>query len=138
MYRQGENRPKYEFGCKSSFVSTNKEGFLIGALALHGNPYDGHTLPTALEQAERLIGKGRLRDIFVDQRYKGHGCGENYTIHICGRSGGKKSRSLRHWRRRRAAITPLIGHMKNDGRLRRIFFQLELTSGMASHLLNCA
>jgi transposase, IS5 family len=51
---KGKAHKKYEFGCKVSVATTSKDNFVVGSQALHGNPYDGHTLNGAVEQAERL------------------------------------------------------------------------------------
>lgn len=117
---KGKAHRKYEFGNKVSIVSTSREGFNLGALGLHGNPYDGHTLPGALEQAERLCGKHRIKDAFVDRGYRGSGYDGEVEVHIC--DGNKRknlSARLKRLRKRRSAIEPVIGHMKNDGRLGR-------------------
>ena len=37
---KGKARKRYEFGCKVGFANTSREGFILSALALHGNPYD--------------------------------------------------------------------------------------------------
>jgi IS5 family transposase len=44
-------RTPYEFGVKVSIVTTLKEGLVVGARSMPGNPYDGHALHEALEQA---------------------------------------------------------------------------------------
>jgi IS5 family transposase len=119
---KGKAHKKYEFGNKASFATTSREGFVVGALGLHGNPFDGHTLEGQLEQTARLCGRKKHEgDVFVDLGYRGHGYAGSARIHICGR-GAKRTdadKRLRKWRRRRAAIEPMIGHMKNDGRLGR-------------------
>jgi len=119
---KGKAHKKYEFGNKSSFATTSREGFVVGAMGLHGNPFDGHTLKGQLEQTARLCGREKHEgDVFVDLGYRGHGYDGSARIHICGR-GVKRADTdnrLRKWRRRRAAIEPMIGHMKNDGRLGR-------------------
>ena len=60
-------------------------------------------------------------DVFVDAGYRGHGYAGTARIHICGRGVRRTEadKRLRKWRRRRAAIEPMIGHLKNDGRLGR-------------------
>jgi IS5 family transposase len=118
---KGKAHKKYEFGNKASYATTSREGFVIGALGLHGNPYDGHTLPGAIEQAERLCGDRKLGRVFVDQGYKGHGYAGDTEIHICDRR--KLPPGLRRHARRRSAIEPIIGHMKNDGRLGRNYLR---------------
>jgi hypothetical protein len=47
-------RTPYEFGVKVSITTTHKEGLLVGMPSMPSNPYDGHTLGEALEQAAIL------------------------------------------------------------------------------------
>ena len=116
---KGKAHKKYEFGNKVSLVSTSREGFLLGALGLHGNPYDGHTLGIGLEQAARLCGGHTIRNAFVDRGYRGHGYNGETAVHICDGKRKNLSCRLKRLRKRRSAIEPIIGHMKNDGRLGR-------------------
>lgn len=51
---KGKARKPYEFGVKVSITTTHKEGLVIGARSMPGNPYHGHTLAEALEQAAIL------------------------------------------------------------------------------------
>ena len=53
---KGKAHKKYEFGNKVSLCVTNKEGFILGAQGLEGNPYDGHTLKGTLDQVTELTG----------------------------------------------------------------------------------
>jgi transposase, IS5 family len=41
---KGKAHKRYEFGCKVGVVSTSRGNWVVGAQALHGKPYDGHTL----------------------------------------------------------------------------------------------
>jgi transposase, IS5 family len=41
---KGKARVRYEFGVKVSIATTLKEGLVVGARSMPGNPYDGHTL----------------------------------------------------------------------------------------------
>ncbi len=68
---KGKLHKKYEFGCKVSLVMSHKEGLVLSAQALHGNPYDGHTLKVALSDAETLCGTAAKR-VFVDKEYRQH------------------------------------------------------------------
>ncbi len=113
---KGKARVKYEFGCKVSFVTSSKGNFFLGAQALHGNPFDGHTLKSALTQATKLMPESSppIESVFVDQGYRGHGVTE-IPVHIVGRNQKRATKSLKKWMKRRAAIEPLIGHAKNDG-----------------------
>ena len=47
---KGKAHKRYEFGCKASIATTSKGNWIVGAQALSGNPYDGHTLAGAMEQ----------------------------------------------------------------------------------------
>src|SRR5262249_31489259 len=57
---RGKARAPYEFGCKVSIatpVTAPKGGqFVLHAKALHGNPYDGHTLGPVIADLEKLTG----------------------------------------------------------------------------------
>ena len=41
---KGKAQKRYEFGVKVSIATPHKRNFVIGAKALPGNPFDGHTL----------------------------------------------------------------------------------------------
>ena len=110
---KGKAHKKYEFGCKVSVVTTHKSNFVLSCEALHGNPFDGHTLKKALKSAEKSSGKSVSR-AFVDKGYKGHKI-KDIEIYMSGKRGlSKHFKSLLN---RRQAIEPVIGHMKNDGKL---------------------
>ena len=47
---KGKVAKRYEFGVKASIATKNRSNFVVGGLALLGNPYDGHTLNQALAQ----------------------------------------------------------------------------------------
>lgn len=38
---KGKVYKRYEFGCKVNVAATRRGGWFLGAMALHGNPYDG-------------------------------------------------------------------------------------------------
>jgi IS5 family transposase len=125
---KGKAHKKYEFGVKVSVVSTSRESFVVGMQALPGNPYDGHTLKASLNQVERLT--GRLpKEAYVDRGYKGHGVNDT-DVWIAGARRGVTP-SIKKKLKRRNAVEPVIGHMKNDGRLGRSFLK-----GMAGDAIN--
>jgi IS5 family transposase len=129
---KGKAHKRYEFGTKVSVATTNRGGFVIGMRALPGNPYDGHTLAEALEQVEILTDQ-RPEFAFVDRGYRGHGV-ENVKVFISGARRGV-TRTIAKLLRRRSAIEPMIGHMKNDGRLTRC--PLKGTDGDAIFAVLC-
>ena len=93
-------------------MSTSKKSWVVGIQAFTGNLHDGHTLKQSLAQVKTLTG-WKPRHAFTDLGYRGatHDVpGIDGHLH-CGRS---RSRRLRKWMRRRAAVEPVIGHMKSD------------------------
>ena len=54
---KGKAHKPYEFGSKVSISRTRDIGIILGALALPGNSYDGHTVQEAHKQIKKLIGK---------------------------------------------------------------------------------
>jgi IS5 family transposase len=117
---KGKAHKRYEFGCKVSITTTHKQGLVISSQALPKNPYDGHTLKPALESAEKITGV-EIESAFADRGYKGHGVESdplrNHTkIFISGQRRGL-TKSLKKQLKRRSAIEPMIGHMKQEGKL---------------------
>ena len=113
---KGKAHKKYEFGVKVSVAATNRDNFVVGMFAEHGNPYDGHTLSRAIEQVERIAG-AQVERCFVDRGYRGHGVAET-EVYISGRRRGM-THQIRKELKRRSAVEPVIGHMKADGKLGR-------------------
>jgi transposase, IS5 family len=119
---KGKARTRYEFGVKTSFATTNERcrggQFVLGALSLPGNPYDGHTLGAQLDQVARITGKKPAR-AYVDRGYRGHGLNrDGLEVHVS-HTRGITSPTIRRELRRRNGIEPVIGHMKQDGHLER-------------------
>jgi IS5 family transposase len=50
-------------------LPTRTSGIIVGAMAVEGNSYDGHTLKPLLEQIKELIG-GKIKKAIVDKGYK--------------------------------------------------------------------
>ena len=116
---KGKVHKRYEFGCKVALVSTSKENWVVGVEAIHGNPYDGHTLEQSIEQTERVTG-WRPCDAYCDRGYRGVKVEIGETrVHLTNKRKGSLTRSAWRWLRRRAAIEPVIGHLKTDTRLDR-------------------
>ena len=130
---KGKVHKKYEFGVKVGITVTNKSNFVLGARSFPENPYDGHTLASCLEQAEILSGT-RAKEAFVDLGYRGVEV-PGVTIYKARQKRGLDTRRLKRALKRRNAIEPIIGHLKNDGLLRRNYLQGEL--GDALHAILC-
>ena len=114
---KGKAHKRYEFGCKVSVAATSRGGWFVGAQAVHGNPYDGHTLSDALSQVERM--GIRPEQAFVDMGYRGHNYEGPVEVHVDKRHRGRTAKSLWRWMKRRAAIEPGIGHLKREHRMDR-------------------
>jgi len=113
---KGKAHKRYEFGCKVGFVTSSKSNWILGAMAFHGNPYDGHTLKTALAQAESVTGVAPEKAI-CDLGYRGHNYKGDCDIQIVNRYRKKITRKLQRLWKRRSAIEPVIGHAKQEHRL---------------------
>lgn len=115
---KGKANKRYEFGCKVSVAATSRGGWFVGARALRGNPYDGHTLASAMSQIARIVGRDPDQ-AFVDMGYRGHDYEGSCEVHVDRRRRGGIAKSLWRWMKRRAAIEPGIGHLKHDHRMDR-------------------
>lgn len=121
---KGKEHKKYEFGNKVSIVY-NLDGVIVGAMGFR-NEYDGHTLEPALQQVEALTGKAP-RTASVDRGYRGKSMIGDTKIQIPKPFNKRQSKyqqqKLKQAHRKRAAIEPVIGHLKSDHRLNRNFYK---------------
>ncbi len=115
---KGKAGKPYEFGNKVSVAVTSRGGWLVGAKSFSGNPYDGHTLAEQMQQVRSMIAD-RVGEAHVDMGYRGHDYEGQVTVHVDKRSRGRTPRTLWRWMKRRAAVEPSIGHLKNEHRLER-------------------
>jgi len=122
---KGKARAPYEFGCKVSVATpvTKPKGgqFVLHAKALHGNPYDGHTLGPVVAEMEKLTGV-EARRIHVDKGYRGHNHPNKFRVWISGQVR-RTTNAIRREMRRRAAIEPVIGHLKAEHRMERNYLK---------------
>jgi len=115
---KGKAHKRYEFGCKVGITSSAKSNWILGAMAFHGNPYDGHTLAQCLEQSERLGGEKHELAV-CDLGYRKHNYEGGCDVQIVNRYRKRIPAAMRRWWKRRSAIEPVIGHVKSDHRLDR-------------------
>jgi IS5 family transposase len=134
---KGKVHKKYEFGCKVSLVSTSKDSWIVGVQAVHGNPYDGHTLKAALDQAEEISG-WRPEHAYCDKGYKGTPKILNNTeVHLTNKKKKSMKASEWKWYRRRSGIEPIIGHAKSDHRMNRNYLKGEEGDKINAILAGC-
>ena len=123
---KGKEHKKYEFGSKVSIITTKTTGVIIGAINIEKNVHDSKTLQPAIEQQQRLTGI-TLKNNFVDRGYRGVKEVLGTTIIIPDKPGKQRTpyqkQKLRNGFKRRAAIEPKIGHLKQDHRLSRNFYK---------------
>jgi IS5 family transposase len=120
---KGKAHAPYEFGVKVSIATTLKRSkggqFALHAKALPGNPYDGHTLAEVIPDMEKTIGNG-IERLLADAGYRGHNAPLSHRFKVY--TSGQKRRmtaSIKREMKRRAAVEPVIGHIKNEHRMGR-------------------
>ena len=122
---KGKAHAPYEFGVKVSITTTNRRAkggqFVLHAKALPGNPYDGHTLKEVVEETQALTGR-EIERIYVDKGYRGHDAPKPLRVFRSGQKRGVFG-AIKRELKRRSAIEPVIGHMKNDGHLGRNYLK---------------
>jgi transposase, IS5 family len=137
---KGKPRQPYEFGVKVSIATTLKRSkggqFAIHAQALPGNPYDGHTLAPVIAAIEQLVGN-KIERAHTDAGYRGHNAPPEYKFKVY---TAKQKRGvtpqIQREMRRRAAVEPVIGHIKNEHRMDRNY--LAHRSGDANNAILAA
>lgn len=135
---KGKARKPYEFGVKASIAVSHAKGLIVGARSFPGNPYDGHTLAEQLEQTRNLLqdlGATPMTAV-VDLGFRGvdEAIAPVQSIH---RGKFKTLTTLqRRWLKRRQAVEPTIGHLKQDHRMDRCW--LKGAEGDALHTVLCA
>lgn len=137
MRRAWAKQP-YEFGVKVGVAITARGSLIVSAQAFPGNPYDGHTLAEQIEQATILMqdvtGAPKPHTVIVDLGYRGV---EVPGVEIIHRGRIKRlSATARHFLKRRQALEPVIGHLKDDCGLRRNW--LKGSGGDVLHPVLCA
>jgi transposase, IS5 family len=115
---KGKAHKRYEFGCKVALAITSKGGWVLAARSLEGNPYDGHTLRGTMERIVARSG-AEPEHVYCDMNYRGHDYEGECEIHVGRRRRGSIAKSVWRWMRRRAAIEPSIGHLKEERRMER-------------------
>ena len=133
---KGKLRKPYEFGHKVGLVTTAREQFVLGALALHHRPFDGHTLAACVHQVEAMMGQKIRGEIYVDRGYKGHNYAGTAEVHIA-KPKRKQDPKLWRWYKKRNGIEAIISHMKNDGWLGRNYLKGTLGNRINAILAAC-
>jgi len=129
---KGKARTPYEFGVKVSVAVTAKEGLVVGMRSMPGNPYDGNTVDSQLEQIGILTGT-TPQTALVDRGYRGVQASSGTRLLVS--HTRRLPKKLKKLLKRRQVVEPMIGHMKADGLLARNW--LKGTLGDAMHAVLC-
>ncbi len=119
----GKAHASYELGVKVSITTTLKEGFVQSARSMSGNPYDGHTLPEALEQTA-ILSEAAIETAAVDRGYRGVDVPGTRILRSGQRQGITKGMAAMI--KRRSVIEPMAGHVKSDRKLDRNWLKGQL------------
>ena len=124
---KGKAPKQYEFGNKVGLVTTSNKGkkIILGIKAFLQTPYDGHTIEPLLEQME-TGGQQLPKELVYDRGGKGKTEIRGVKISIPGVPRKTDTAYQKHTKRKkfrtRAAIEPIIGHLKTDFRLAQNYF----------------
>ncbi len=120
----------YEFGTKASIVTTKTTGIIVGVSAHKTNIHDSKTLQAVLGNATSNR-QTPIAEAIGDRGYRGtkEVLINNHTtiISIPGtvlKKDTKKEKDIKREKfKRRAAIEPIIGHLKSDYRMARNYLK---------------
>lgn len=117
---KGKDHKSYEYGNKVSVGATAKSNIIVGVVSHDRNCHDSHTLPEVLSHIKESRGKG-VKDAVCDRAYRGKKQVGETRIILPAPPLKRDNRYQRDKKRRRcqrrAAIEPIIGHLKSDFRL---------------------
>jgi transposase, IS5 family len=111
---------------------------IVGARAFPGNPYDGHTLAEQIEQTNIPLQyvPQQPKTVLVDLGFRGADA-EVSSVDLIHRGKHKTLTSTqRRWLKRRQAIEPIRGQVKQDHGMQRCW--LKGQTGDALHAVLCA
>jgi IS5 family transposase len=118
---KGKAHKQYEFGNKIGLMATSKTLVITAIKAFEGNPHDSRTIEPLLNQAQ-LNGLTLPDEVIYDRGGRGQKQIGNTIIStpdnrpLKGDTEYQKKKKRRKFRRR-AAIEPVIGHLKSDFRM---------------------
>ncbi len=123
---KGKDHKQYEYGSKASIAATATSNLIVGVVSHEQNRHDSHTLPEILTHVETSRGKA-VKQAVCDRGYRGKSEVNGSQIILPKKALKKDNRyqkdKKRKLCRRRAAIEPIIGHLKSDFRLARNYLK---------------
>jgi IS5 family transposase len=123
---KGKVAKKFEFGSKVSVAISKDGNIVLGVVNYTGNPHDSKTVEDTLKQVEKLTGQ-RPEEAIVDRGYQARKDINGTRIIkpdiLKSTATAYEKRKMRRYFKRRAAIEPIIGHMKNTYRMKRNYLK---------------
>ncbi len=123
---KGKDHKQYEYGSKASIASTAKGNLIVGVVSHEQNLHDSHTLPEILRHVEQSRGKAAKQAV-CDRGYRGKREVNGTQLILPGKALKQDTRHQKNKKRkqcrRRAAIEPIIGHLKSDYRMARNYLK---------------
>lgn len=117
---KGKAHKQYEFGNKIGIITTSKTLIITAVKSFEGNPHDSKTIEPLLNQMKANL-KHTPKEIVYDRGGRGQKQIGGTIISTPGkplkRDSEYEKRKKRNKFRRRAAIEPVIGHLKSDFRM---------------------
>ncbi len=118
---KGKAHKQYEFGTKVGIITTSKRLIITAVKSFMGNPHDSKTIEPLLDQMQSNLNYV-LQEVVYDRGGKGVKQIGSTRISTpdyrpLKRDTEYQKRSKRKKFRRRAAIEPVIGHLKTDFRM---------------------
>ena len=128
---KGKDHKGYEFGTKASIVTTKNSNIIVGVSSHKTNIHDSKTLDEVLGNAVSNIGNKIISEAICDRGYRGTKetiINDNIiSISIPGirlkRDTKEQINIKREKFKRRAAIEPIIGHLKSNHRMVRNYLK---------------
>ena len=128
---KGKDHKGYEYGTKASIVTTKDSGIIVGVAAHKKNEHDSKTLQAALENTVSNVGKETVTEAICDRGYNGKKeviiDDNSIKVSIPGkrlkRDTQEQIKIKKQKFKRRAAIEPVIGHLKSDHRMERNYLK---------------
>lgn len=138
---KGKDHKPYEYGAKASIVTTAKTGIILGVVSHAENIADVNTLPEVITKAN-TVRKTPIAEAVCDRGYRG-AKEINGAIIVLPKNPLKTdtryTREIRRKKcRRRAAIEPIIGHLKSNYRLAKNYLKGSLGDEINLFMAACA
>jgi IS5 family transposase len=125
---KGKVAKKFEFGSKVSVAMSKEENMVLAVVNYPSNIYDGKTVEDTLKKVEQMTGR-KVKAAIVDRGYKTRKVINGTQIikpePLSSGSTTYQKRKMRKYFRRRAAIEPVISHMKSQYGLGRNYLKGE-------------